>query len=182
MTLLDRKKPTHFDDVMASWQRELPDRDLTGMLLAIGLTRMGRIIDADFDRRAKREFDITGSETRVMLALRRAGHPYARRPTDLFRALLLSSGAITKQVDRLVAKDLVVRSPDPLHGGGFLIRLTPKGLKTSNAMADMLSRESILRDALADLDPETRAAGIAFCDYLVREIDRKSRTDEVADS
>lgn len=176
--MLDRKPPTHFDDVMSSWQRELPSHDLTGMLLAIGLTRMGRIIDADFDRRTKRDFDIGGAEMRVLLALRRAGHPYARRPTDLFRALLISSGAITKQVDRLAAKDLVVRSPDPLHGGGFLIRLTPKGLKTANMMADLLARESILNDALADLDPATRAAGVAFCDYLVREVERKSRAGE----
>lgn len=136
---------------------------------------MGRIIDADYDRRARKEFDIPGAEMRVMLALRRAGHPYARRPTDLFRALLISSGAITKQVDRLIAKEMVVRTSDPLHGGGFLIRLTPKGLKAANAMADILTGESILQQALAKLDPAERDAGIAFCEYLVREVERGGR-------
>jgi DNA-binding MarR family transcriptional regulator len=171
--MLQRKTSTHLDEVYASWQREMPDKDLTSMLLVIGLTRIGRIMDADYDRRSRREHDVSGAEMRILFALRRAGRPYARRPTDLFRALLLSSGAVTKQVDRLVAKKLVVRSPDPLHAGGFLVSLTPKGLRVATSMSESMADHSILGDLLSEFDPATREAGIAFCEQLMRGIERK---------
>jgi len=173
--MLQRKTSTHLDEVYASWHREMPTKDVSAMLLVIGLTRMGRIMDADYDRRARREYGVSGAEMRILFALRRAGRPYSRRPTDLFRALLLSSGAVTKQVDRLVAKKLVVRSQDPLHGGGFLVSLTPKGLKVATAMSESMADNSILGDVLGELDPATREAGIAFCEHLMRGVERKTQ-------
>jgi DNA-binding MarR family transcriptional regulator len=173
--MLQRKTSTHLDEVYASWHREMPTKDVSAMLLVIGLTRMGRIMDADYDRRARREHGVSGAEMRILFALRRAGRPYSRRPTDLFRALLLSSGAVTKQVDRLVAKKLVVRSQDPLHGGGFLVSLTPKGLKVATAMSESMADNSILGDVLGELDPATREAGIAFCEHLMRGVERKTQ-------
>src|SRR3546814_18094629 len=68
---------------------------------------------------------------RVLFALRRAPPSYALRPTELFRSLLVTSGAITKQVDRLVAGGFVARQPGPAKSGGFLIHLTGKGFKTA---------------------------------------------------
>src|SRR3546814_19352549 len=68
---------------------------------------------------------------RVRFALRRAPPSYALRPPELFRSLLVTSGAITKQVDRLVAGGFVARQPGPAKSGGFLIHLTGKGFKTA---------------------------------------------------
>jgi DNA-binding MarR family transcriptional regulator len=180
--MLQRKTSTHLDEVYASWRREMPNKDVSAMLLVIGLTRISRIMDADYDRRARREHGVSGAEMRILFALRRAGRPYSRRPTDLFRALLLSSGAVTKQVDRLVAKKLVVRSQDPLHGGGFLVSLTPKGLKVATAMSESMADNSIVRDALADLDPAVRDAGIAFCEHLMRAVELKTQGTAVENS
>ncbi|WP_066960738.1 MarR family winged helix-turn-helix transcriptional regulator [Rhizorhabdus dicambivorans] len=162
---------THFEEVMSSWERELPGEELSGMLLTIGLTRLGRLMDAEYDLWCRRHFDISGAELRVILALRRAGRPYARRPTDLFRALSITSGAITKQVDRLVEKELVVRSPDALHAGGFLVNLTQKGLKISNQAVRWLSEQSILNEPLAELSEAERESGIAFCYHLLRRVE-----------
>jgi len=67
---------------------------------------------------------------RVLYALLRAGVPYSRKPTELFRSLLVTSGAITKQVDRLVELKLVQRTPEA-------VRLTARGQKVAN---DSLTR------------------------------------------
>src|SRR5690606_34252964 len=93
---------SHVQDIAESWRRERPDLDLQDFLLAIFAMRLGRKVDDKYDRMCRERWKISGADMRVLFALRRAGKPYARRPTDLFRALLVTSGAITKQVDRLI--------------------------------------------------------------------------------
>src|SRR5260221_6575890 len=73
-------------------------------------------------------FGMSARDMRVLLALRRGGPPYALRPTDLFESLLVTSGAVTKQVDRLERRRLVKRLPDPEHGGGVLVQVPARGV------------------------------------------------------
>jgi DNA-binding MarR family transcriptional regulator len=95
------------------------------------------------------------------------------RPTDLFTALLISSGAITKQVDRLVKKQLVARLEDPTHGGGFLVQLTRDGLKVVNKAADILATGSLLNPIMAKLSPRERDAGEEFCHFVLAGLEAK---------
>ena len=132
------KKPeyvSHVEEIAADWRRERPDLDLDRFLLAIYLQRLGRIIQQDFEQLCQSRYRLRSSDLRVLLALRRRGLPYAQRPTDLFRALLITSGAVTKQVDRLVARKLVVRLRDPDYRKGFLVKLTDRGLKLVDEVA-----------------------------------------------
>jgi DNA-binding MarR family transcriptional regulator len=101
------------------------------------------------------------------------------RPTDLFTALLISSGAITKQVDRLAAKRLVSRLGDPSHGGGFLIQLTREGLKVVNTATDILASESLLNPIMAKLPAHEREAGEAFSRFVVAELEAMHVMDPV---
>ena len=103
----------HARDIAESWAKERPDLDPVDYLLPIYMVRLGRIVERDGDQMWKKTFGISSPEMRVLLALRRAGGDFSRRPTDLFRALLVTSGAITKIVDRLSADGLVKRRPDP---------------------------------------------------------------------
>jgi DNA-binding MarR family transcriptional regulator len=126
---------SHVEEITAEWRRERPDIDLYRFLLAIYLQRLGRIIQQDFEQLCQSRYRLRSSDLRVLLALRRRGSPYAQRPTDLFRALLITSGAVTKQVDRLVGRKLVVRLRDPDYRKGFLVKLTEKGLKLVDEVA-----------------------------------------------
>lgn len=63
----------------------------------------------------------------LLAALRRAGAPYELNPTQLMGATMLSSGGMTKRVDRLVEAGLVERRPDPSDRRGTLVRLTRRG-------------------------------------------------------
>src|SRR5260221_10677469 len=93
-TSLPRK--SFIELITVQWQRERSDLDLSNFLLAIYLMRLGTLIGRDFDQRCRKSYRISGSDMRVLFALRRGGPPYVKRPTDLFQALLVTSGAMTK--------------------------------------------------------------------------------------
>jgi DNA-binding MarR family transcriptional regulator len=143
---------SHVEDVIESWRRERPDLDLSDFLLAIIAMRLGRRVDDEYDRLCRERYKISGADMRVLFALRRAGKPYARRPTDLFRALLVTSGAITKQVDRLIELGFVVRENEKSDDNArFRIQLTPTGLRVVNQATELLSKQSPIRPGLAAL-------------------------------
>lgn len=145
-------------DLISSWQRERPDLDLTEFLLGVVVMRIGRLLEQNFNRSCRADFGISGADMRVLFALRRAGPPFTRRPTDLFRALLVTSGAMTKQIDRLEACGLVKRLPDPDYAAGYLIRLTKAGQAVADRATNDLAHHSLLGDALkAFTSPEREA-------------------------
>jgi Transcriptional regulators len=103
----------------------------------------------------------------VVFALLRAGPPYARRPTDLFRALLVTSGAITKQVDRLSTLGLVTRTPEPDGGSGQLVALTPRGREVANRAIEGVATGTFLSRRNDGLQPEERAALLRLSRHLL---------------
>ncbi len=149
--------------IALQWQRERSDLDLDDFLLAIYFMRLGTLVDRAFGRMCMKLYGISGADMRVMLALRRGGPPYVKRPTDLFRALLVTSGAMTKKVDRLAALGMVERLPDPGNSGGFLVHLTRKGLQTVEHAVEKLALESVIGPALEQFSAAERAAGTEFC-------------------
>lgn len=144
-----KKGASHVEDVIESWRRERPDLDLSDFLLAIIAMRLGRRVDDKYDRLCRERYKISGADMRVLFALRRAGKPYARRPTDLFRALLVTSGAITKQVDRLMELGFVVRETEESDDNArFRIQLTAAGLRLTNQATELLSKQSPIAPGL----------------------------------
>jgi DNA-binding MarR family transcriptional regulator len=81
----------------------------------------------------------------------------------LYRALLVTSGAITKKIDRLASLGLVERQQDPSHGGGFIVHLTRKGLDVVEKAIVKLAEESSIAPAMAHFSEAERAAGNEFC-------------------
>jgi DNA-binding MarR family transcriptional regulator len=161
----------HTEELAESWRRERPDLDLEDFLLGIYLMRIGRLLDDAYDRMCHATFGISGADMRVLFALRRAGAPYARRPTDLFRALLVTSGAMSKQVDRLSALELVERRRDPAQAVGLMIQLTKQGLKVANQAAESLAKHSLIAPATASMGAADRASGEKFCHRLLSALD-----------
>jgi DNA-binding MarR family transcriptional regulator len=147
---------TFIELITVQWQRERGDLDLSNFLLAIYLMRLGTMIERDFDRLCQQDYRVSGSDMRVLFALRRGGPPYVKRPTDLFKALLVTSGAMTKKVDRLASLGMVERVQDPGHLGGFLIRLTKKGVRVADEMVEILAKRSAIDPAMGQFTPTER--------------------------
>jgi len=163
---------SHTQELAASWRRELPGRELSDFLLAIYLMRLGRLLDETYDQMCRTTYKVSGADMRVLFALRRAGAPYTRRPTDLFRSLLVTSGAMTKQVDRLERLGLVERRPDPAYSGGLLIRLTTRGLKVANAAAETLAIHSPAIPAVSGMSKADRYAVQRLCEHMLIALDK----------
>jgi DNA-binding MarR family transcriptional regulator len=146
------------DRLVAAWQRERPDLDSSPMQVLSRVTRLARHLDL-----ARREtFDAHGLETwefDVLTALRRAGAPYQLSPGRLLRETMVTSGTMTNRVDRLEAKGLATRMPDPDDKRGVLVRLTAEGLsRVDAALAGLLDQERRLLDALTTSQRESLAA------------------------
>jgi DNA-binding MarR family transcriptional regulator len=130
--------------------------------------------EAEF-RRLAIKFGIGPGDLRILLALRRSGVHNPKRPTDLFQSLLVTSGAVTKQVDRLAARGLVKRSADPSYQRGSLIRLTARGAKVADtAIQAICTRETSIGAAVANLTQEERDAGKRFLQRLLAQFDALS--------
>lgn len=107
----------------------------------------------------------------MLSALRRAGAPHRLTPGQLAAAVMLSTGGMTKRLDRLEAAGLVERSPDPRDRRGLLVGLTARGLRVVDAAvgAHVANEERLLAGLtaaecarlerlLAKLDASIRAA------------------------
>lgn len=167
-----RESPSLSELITLQWQREREDLDLQNFLLAIYFMRLGTLVDRAYDRHCQKHYGVNGGDMRLMLALRRSGPPYVKRPTDLFRALLVTSGAITKKVDRLVQMNYVERLPDPSHNGGFLVHLTKKGLQMVEHAIEHLANHSALAPAMSKLAPEERKRGSDFALRILSALEK----------
>jgi DNA-binding MarR family transcriptional regulator len=169
--MASKSVPLLFEDVEAAWAREFPDMKLDGFLMGAVLMRMGRIVEKHFSDLCTTRFGIIGPEIMLLMALRRLGPPYSVRPAQLKRLLLLTSGAVTKQIDRLSGKGLVERLPDPSSLNGQLISLTDAGRAVTDQAMSMLSKDSVAVSAFLSLPSSLAEQGWKFCHAMVDQLE-----------
>jgi DNA-binding MarR family transcriptional regulator len=145
------------DRLVSAWRRERPDLDVSPLEVLSRVTRLARHLD----RARRTAFAERGLETwefDVLSALRRAGTPYQLSPGQLLTQTLVTSGTMTNRIDRLTAKGLVVRGPDPSDRRGVLVRLTDSGRELADgALTSLLKNERELLSALPDARLEVLA-------------------------
>ena len=143
------------DELVAAWQRERPDLDHEPMQVWSRITRLAELI-AESRAAAFVDHGLQGWEFDVLAALRRSGWPYRLSPSRLSRATHVTSGTMTNRIDRLSARELVMRHTDPHDGRGVLVQLTDEGRgRVDAALGELLDAESAL---LAQMPPDQRAA------------------------
>jgi DNA-binding MarR family transcriptional regulator len=152
-----------YDDIEAAWQQQRPDLDLAMACTLLRLERVNQLHEMRVQEISE-TIGLQTGELHVLLALRRSGKPYELRPTDLFRALLVTSGAVTKRVARLQEGGFILRVSANDDGRSELVRLTAKGLVTADrGIAEiargtrMVAEESgLTRTEIAALDRALR--------------------------
>uniref|UniRef100_A0AAU3H4K2 MarR family transcriptional regulator n=1 Tax=Streptomyces sp. NBC_01401 TaxID=2903854 RepID=A0AAU3H4K2_9ACTN len=135
--------------IQAEWARERPDLDVRPQAVIGRLHRLGALLTeqlcAVYNRHGlgEGEFD-------VLAALRRAGAPYERAPGELAAHTMVTTGAMTKRIDRLERDGLVSRRRSAADGRGRVVALTPAGRDLINqAFGAHMQNERRLLDALS---------------------------------
>ena len=100
--------------------------------------------------RALKPFDLDYSELDVLATLRRSGPPFRLTPTELARAALITSSAMTACLDRLEKRDLIARVRDKLDRRKHWVILTQHGKRLVDRAIGERFREA--EEALSGLN------------------------------
>jgi DNA-binding MarR family transcriptional regulator len=132
------------DRIIAQWNAERPDLDVSPMAL---FGRLKRLTD-HLSRKMEQTFlrhGLNQPSFDMLAALRRSGPPYALSPTDLLASMMVTSGTMTNRIDRLVQAGLVERRPNPEDGRSALVALTEEGFARAEAVvADHVATQARL--------------------------------------
>lgn len=142
----------HVDRVRTQWRAVRPDLDTAPVAIVARIGRIAAYFDQATDM-LMNEHGLARSSWDVLATLRRAGPPYELSPTELYQALMRSSGAMTNRLHRLQRAGLIERRPDPGDGRGRLVRLTAQGRELVDQLAPIhLENENRLLASLTDED------------------------------
>jgi DNA-binding MarR family transcriptional regulator len=148
---------------ISSTTRERADLDIEALATFGRLLRAAQLADRALAAGIA-TFDLQPGWFDLLAALRRSGRPFELNPTELMSATMLSSGGVTKRLDRLAEAGLVERRPDPDDRRGTLVRLTGKGLSViDKAVEAHIANEERL---LGPLEPAERKT----LDMLLRRL------------
>ncbi|RNL60456.1 MarR family transcriptional regulator [Nocardioides marmoriginsengisoli] len=121
------------DRIIGQWAVERPELDASPMGVVARVHRAADLLDIGLRPPFAAE-GLSHGDFDVLASLRRAGAPYRLSATGLSATMVVTSGAVTKRVDRLVAAGLVSRSVAEHDGRGRLIELTPLGLEVTDRL------------------------------------------------
>ena len=107
----------------------------------------------------------------VLATLRRSGHPYWLSPSELSAQMMVTSGAVTKRVDRLLRAGWVTRETRDDDARGRRIILTREGLVLVERLltAHVANEDRLLRC----LDIPQRDALAGLLSALLRDLDAR---------
>ncbi len=124
--------PDHVDRIQAEWRLARPDLDpspqgVIGRLHRVALALTERLTEV------YARFGLSEPEFDLLASLRRAAPADGLPAGELAAHTMVTTGGLTKRVDRLVARGLVERTAAAADGRRRLIRLTPDGVSLIDA-------------------------------------------------
>ncbi len=148
----------HVDRVRAQWRAVRPEIDTSPIDIVARIGRAAAYLDQSTNALMS-EHGLARSSWDVLASLRRAGPPYELSPTELYRGLMRTSGAMTNRLHRLELAGLIERTPDPGDGRGRLVRLTEEGRELVDHIAPLhMENERRLLESLTGEDLEALQA------------------------
>ncbi|GAA5202993.1 MarR family winged helix-turn-helix transcriptional regulator [Microbacterium jejuense] len=139
-------------EIQREWRRERPDLDPSPQGVIGRLHRIALILTEQLVA-VYEEFGLSEGEFDVLATLRRAGAPYERAAGELAEHTLVTTGGLTKRVDRLQARGLVERRAEASDARKRLVRLTDDGVELiDRAIAAHLANEHRILGELGAAD------------------------------
>jgi DNA-binding MarR family transcriptional regulator len=141
--------------IQSEWRRERPDVDVSPQGVIGRLHRLAGHLTGELTAVYER-FGLGEGEFDVLATLRRSGEPFERAPGELAERTMVTTGAMSKRLDRLEAAGLVTRRAGGGDGRRRIVGLTPEGRALiDEAFGAHMANEASL---VAALDPDDRMA------------------------
>lgn len=112
--------------IQQEWARERPELDVSPQGVIGRLHRLAGVLSAEL-LVVYRKHGLGEGDFDVLATLRRAGPPFERAPGELAEFTMVTTGAMTKRIDRLETAGLVTRGPSENDGRGRVVTLTEAG-------------------------------------------------------
>ena len=162
------------DTIVQQWARERPDLDSAGFEI------VGRILVlAEHLRRrvgdALEPLGLSLWAFDVLATLRRHGAPFRMTPTELTRATMLTSGAMTNRLDRLEKEGWVLREKNPDDRRGVYVVLTDVGRELVDRGIAVRMHEA--REAITTFSSDERPELIGLLRRLLIEMEEGDPAD-----
>lgn len=142
----------HVARIMQAWRRERPDLDPSPQGIIGRVHRLGAALTDELIP-VYRQHGLGEGEFDVLATLRRAGEPFEHQPSELAQHTMVTSGAMTKRLDRLEAAGLVTRRASARDGRARVVALTDAGRELiDRAFADHIANEHRMLDSLGASD------------------------------
>ncbi|WP_372477166.1 MarR family winged helix-turn-helix transcriptional regulator [Streptomyces olivaceus] len=141
--------PDRIASVQAAWRRERPDLDVAPQAVIGRLHRLAALLTEELCV-VYRRHGLGEGDFDVLAALRRAGDPFERAPGELAAHTMVTTGAMTKRIDRLERAGLVTRRRATGDGRGRVVALTAAGRELiDQAFTEHMRNEHRLMSALS---------------------------------
>lgn len=151
--------PDAVDDIRQRLAEIYPGLDSSSFGVTGRIMRLARVIE-DWRTGHLAQFDLTPADFNVLATIRRRG-PDGINPGRLLESLLITSGGLTKRLDRLESAGMIARGPDPEDRRAILIRLTTEGMDViDRAIPSLLKMEHDLLTGVLDTNGIDRTASL----------------------
>jgi DNA-binding MarR family transcriptional regulator len=155
------RSPDHVQHVVDQWAAERPDLDASPILVIGRLHRVALALTTELVR-VYNAHGLGEGDFDVLATLRRSGAPYELTPSELMEQTMVTSGAVTKRLDRLEGAGLVERRISEGDRRSRIVGLTSTGRELIDAaMADHLANERRLLETLTASEQRTLATLLA---------------------
>ena len=149
------------------WRQIRPDLDPSPLLVIGRISRIAALVDM----RLRPPFAAAGlasGDYDLLAALRRQDPPHELSPGELSAAMLVTTGATTKRIDRLEEQGLCARRVAAADGRGRIVALTRAG----RTLVDKLMPIHLANEArlLAALSPNQRDQLARLLSHLLRAL------------
>lgn len=138
--------------LIQDWAAVRPDLDTWPYRFFASATELERQLNLALEPTFA-ELGIKGGDYEVLGHLRRAGAPYEHSPTELSQLLYLTTGAMTRRLDRLERSGHVRRLPHGSDRRSVVVQLTASGLTIVDKSVEMIL--PVLASILAPVRQET---------------------------
>ena len=132
---MSTSEPDHVGRIIEQWGEQRPDLDVSPMGLIGRLHRLAGLLDDEL-RPVFREAGLGDGDFDVLATLRRSAPPHQLTPGELADSTMVTSGAVTKRVDRLERAGLVTRTVSDVDARSRRIALTDEGLRLCDELVE----------------------------------------------